>query len=106
MSIDLNKDMKSWLSMLNDNLKWSIALAIRIIVLLTILISFILLLKLIGVISLIKNDTTNDIKIKHKDTKIISQPDKKDNTKDLNRISGIQKMLRDRLKKGDNNETK
>jgi len=99
MKFDLNKEMKPWLKVLNNNVKWSAALIIRIVIVLGILIMFLVLLKWTGVTDYLKTLGNSPIKIKQKDIKHNSKPSTPSHKSDIIDITKKQEMIKNKIKK-------
>lgn len=106
MKFDLNKDMKPWLEIINNNLKWSIALIIRISISLFLFLLIILLMKWSGVIKNIKeviNDLYN-MEITPEKPVIISKPSTPTHDRELKRSQELRKLIRNRINKSKEGE--
>lgn len=108
MKLDLNKEMKSWLEILNNNAKWSTAFLIRVVSIVATIVGIFIILKIIGLFGMIKDISKDEkIEIKHDSTKVISKPKISKHKKDLKEIDEIEKIINNRLKTSkDNNNSK
>ena len=89
----------SWLKLLNDQLKWSVAFFIRISFIVLTILFVLFLIKFSGIIKELKSLTTDkqEIGITPKDSTVISSPDI-NYDKELNNMADIIKMLKGKKK--------
>jgi len=101
MKFDLNRDMASWIKVLNNNLKWSIALIIRVTMTLLLFVLLISILKWTGVIKSLKNfvNELNDISVQPEKPVKISQPSTPTHSKELKRSRELRNLIKERIKK-------
>ena len=100
MKLDLNKEMNSWLIVLNNNAKWSVAITIRFLLVFSLIIIFILLLKWTGIISELKGLTAKEATFTHQEkVVIVSKPTAPTHKSDIQKTTDLQKLITDKIKK-------
>lgn len=101
MKFDLNKEMKPWLEIFNNNFKWSIALIIRISISLLLFLLIILFMKWSGIIKNIKeviNDLSN-MEIQPEKPVRRSKPSTPTHRRELKRSQELRELIKDRINK-------
>lgn len=98
MLFNLNEKLESWLTVLNNNAKWAVALAIRFIIIAFTIILFIFFLKWAGILSGLKSIASNNILIEHKEMNHISKPKTSNHEPEIQKIKNIQDLIANRIK--------
>lgn len=101
MKFDLNKDMKSWLEIINNNFKWSIALIIRVTMIFFLVFIIILIFKVTGLITDFKNfiKEINGIKVEADQPILKSKPSTPTYENDIKQIQNLKKLLKNKIDK-------
>ena len=100
MKLDLNKEMSSWLVVLNNNAKWSTALLIRGLTVFFLIVILLLLIKWTGIISEIKNVMLSQTAYsEQKEVVHESKPSTPTYTSDIQKTTNLQKLIMDKIKK-------
>jgi len=106
MKFDLNKDMQPWIVLINNNLKWSIALIIRIGMMVILLFAILILLRWTGLVT----NFNNKIKVEADKPVVKSKPSTPTHENDIQHINNLKKLIKERLNeskvKGKENEDK